>query len=100
MHAAWPRFGCRPICRPCLLDILYHPSNTRRPQEHAIVLLHSEVPLPLDGAIVLSSWLFEFYAHPVSGLEVGTAYEANSCYTAVVQFDFLPYSEGRCVHGW
>jgi hypothetical protein len=80
---------------PRLWGILNHLLDPSRPQEHAIPLLTLEIPLPLDGAIVLATVLLKFDTDPISSLEVCRAKKSDGCDAVIVQFDALANGEGR-----
>jgi hypothetical protein len=70
----------------------------RRFEKHAITRLTLKIPFPLDGAIVLACSLSELDPYPLAGLERCWAHEANSCYSAIVEFDSLTYAVGGGGH--
>jgi hypothetical protein len=48
-----------------------------------------EVPLPLDGAIVLARRIIQLNAYPVSICKMGITEETNDGLAAILEFDGL-----------
>lgn len=97
MHAAGASLvriaiACRFVVR---LWLSHDSANSCLSQEHAIVRLTVEVPLPLDCTVILARCIFEFYSNPFAGLEGGIADKSYPGESTIIELDLLPDDEAH-----